>query len=257
MSGVLLTGTRMESLSLLASLPGPVQDIIRPLVEPLLERWDALVGDDDAVHESAARWRGLAAHLDDLARQQVRTVEDSEVAWLGLAQRSFADAASEVAVELDELSRRAVDVSSCLDEAAVAVRETERLVRELIRELLEWAALSLAVSAATSLVTLGASAIAGATAAAAKAAVTGSRIASLVRQLALVLRRIKERVDAYRRWVAGRSRVTRLALGKAESKAKTTIATQVTGLDGNYKDPALGLVGTAVGLGPRVPIPRS
>lgn len=243
MSAIVLVGTRMESLALLASLPAPVQEIIRPLVEPLLERWDALVGDDDAVHESAVRWRGLAAHLDHLGRQQARTVEDSDLAWLGRAQRSFADAAGEVAVELDELSRRAVDVSSCLDEAAIAVRQTQRWVGELIHELLEWAALSLVVSAATALVTLGASALAGATAAAARAAVTASRIATLVRQLAAVLRRLRARVDDYRAWVERQSRVQRFVLAKAEGRAKSAAARTATGWDGNYQDPARRIAG--------------
>lgn len=254
MSGVVLSGTRMESLALLGGLPGPVQDIIRPLVEPLLERWDALVGDDEAVHQAAARWRGLAAHLEDLGRHQGRTVEDSDVAWLGLAQRSFAEAAAEVAVELDELARRAADVGCCLEEAAVAVRQTERLVRDLIRELLEWAALSLAVSAATALVTLGASAVAGVTAAAAKAAVTGSRITRLVRQLAAVLRRLKERVDDYRAWIERQSKVKRRALAKLENKAKGMVARQVTGLDADYKRPASELLRTRLSQ-PRTPAP--
>lgn len=253
MSGVVLAGTRMESLALLGSLPAPVQEIIRPLVEPLLERWDALVGDDDAVHESAARWRSLATHLEVLGRQQTRTVEDSEAAWLGLAQRSFAEAATEVAVELDELSRRAADVGACLDEAAIAVRETERLVRDLIHELLEWAAVSLAVSAATALVTLGASAIAGASAAAAKAAVTGSRIASLVRRLAALLRRLMMRVDDYRAWVERQSKVKQFVVAKLESKAKTTAAHHATGLDGDVLHPARGILDSVLS-GPRTPV---
>lgn len=244
MSAVVLTGTRMESLTLLGSLPGPVQEIIRPLVDPLLERWDSLVGDDEAVHESADRWRGLAAHLEELGHHQTRTVEDTELAWLGLAQRSFASAATEVAVELDELSRRAGEVGSSLEEAAIAVRQTEQLVRQLIHELLEWAAISLAVSAATALVTLGASGVAGASAAAAKAAVTGSRIATLVRQLAAVLHRIKARIDAYRAWVKDQSRVKQFAIARVESKAKSTLAKEVTGLDGNVVDPAKGLAET-------------
>lgn len=252
MSGVVLAGTRMESMALLGSLPGPVQEIIRPLVQPLLDRWDSLVGDDEAVHESAARWRSLATHLEALGRQQARTVQESEVAWLGLAQRSFAEAATEVAVELDELSRRAADVGACLDEAAVAVRQTERLVRDLVRELLEWAAISLAVSAATALVTLGASAVAGASAAAAKAAVTGSRIASLVRQLAALLRRLKARVDKYRAWVEEQSKVKQLVVAKLEGKAKFTAAQHVTGLDGDVTHPAKGLLDSVLSK-PRTP----
>ncbi|UUZ61168.1 WXG100 family type VII secretion target [Nocardioides sp. B-3] len=253
-SGVALTGTRMESLALLGSLPGPVQEIIRPLVEPLLARWDALVGDDDAVHESAARWRGLADHLHELGRQQVRTVEDSDAAWLGLAQRSFADAAADVAVELEELARRATDVGACLDEAAVAVRTTEQLVRDPVRELLEWAALSLTVSAATALVTLGASAIAGAS----RGGCEGSRdcvpdhgARAPAGRCAARAHRASER---YRDWVKDQSRAKQWVLDRLEKKAKSKAAQQGTGPDGDYKTPARGLLGSATG-DLRTPVP--
>ena len=198
MTGVASSGTRLESVALLAALPVEVRDVIRPLVQPLLEQWDSLVGDHEAVREAADRWRSMGRHLDDLGRRQHRTVEDTGVGWVGLAAGGWTVAGAEVGRGLEELADRSLDVGDCLDEAASAVHETERLVRDLVRELLEWAALTLAVSAVTGLVTLGASTLAGAASAAAKAAVTGSRIAALVRRLAAVLRRIQDRVDAYR-----------------------------------------------------------
>ena len=92
MSGVVLTGTRMESIALLGSLPAEVQAVVRPLVQPLLEQWDSLVGDHEAVHEAAQRWRAMGRHVDDLGRRQHRTVEDTEPGWVGLAQRGWASA---------------------------------------------------------------------------------------------------------------------------------------------------------------------
>ncbi|KRF37669.1 WXG100 family type VII secretion target [Nocardioides sp. Soil805] len=251
MSGIALTPTRLESVTLLGSLPAEVQAVIRPVVRPLLEQWDALVGDHDAVREAAERWRGVGEHLDDIAHRQHRAVGDTEGAWVGLAQRSWAQAGTEVGVGLEALGERSADIGACLEEAATAVHETERLVRELVRELLEWAALTLAVSAVTGLVTLGASTVAGAVAAAAKAAVTGSRIAALVRRLAAVLQRIRARVDAYRAWVEGLSTVRRKVVERAERQVVATVVTkplrgatsEATGMDGQVREPLESLVG--------------
>lgn len=249
--GVVLDGTPMESVALLGRLPAEVQAILRPLVQPLLDQWDALVGDDDAVREAAARWRAVSRHLDDLARRQHRAVRDTEPGWAGSSQRSFALAGAEVGEGLDALARRSRDVADCLDEAAYAVHETERLVRDLVRELLEWAALTLAVSALTGLVTLGASTVAGAASAAAEAAVTGSRIAALVRRLAGVLRRIQDRVDDYRAWVEGLSTVRRWAVERAEKQVVGALVTrplraevgEATGMDGRVGRPLEALAG--------------
>lgn len=250
MSGVALAATRLEDVAILGSLPAEVQAVVRPLVVPLLEQWDALVGDHEAVAEAAERWRGMGRHLDDLAHRQRRAVDDTVPDWAGLAQRSWADAGTEVGVDLGALAERCVDVGACLDEAAEAVRETEMLVRELVRELLEWAALTLAVSAVTGLVTLGASTVAGAAAAAAKAAVTGSRIAALVRRLAAVLQRIRARVDDYRQWVQGLSTLRRRAVERAERQVVNTVVkkplrgavSEATGMDGQVREPAESLV---------------
>jgi uncharacterized protein YukE len=250
MSGVVLSGTRMESIALLGGLPVEVQHVVRPLVQPLLEQWDSLVGDHEAVHEAAQRWRAMGRHVDDLGRRQHRTVGDTEQGWAGLAQRSWAGAAGEVGSGLEALADRSRDVGDCLDEAAAAVRETELLVRELVRELVEWAALTLAVSAVTGLVTLGASTLAGAASAAARAAVTGSRIAALVGRLAAVLRRIQDRVDAYRAWVQGLGTVRRILVERAEQQAVSVAVRKplrgeiadAAGIDGKPLEPLTSLV---------------
>jgi hypothetical protein len=179
-------------------------------------------------------------------------VADTDVGWAGLAHGSWTEAGVEVGQGLEELAGRARDIGDCLEEAAIAVHETERLVRELVRELLEWAALTLAVSAVTGLVTLGASTVAGAATAAAKAAVTGSRIAALVRRLAAVLRRIQDRVDAYRDWVRGLPRMRRLVVERAEKQVVSTVVkkplrgatSEATGMDGQVREPLEGLVAT-------------
>lgn len=251
--GVALRGTSMESVALLGALPAEVQAVIRPLVQPLLDQWDSLVGDHDAVREAADRWRALGRHVDDLAHRQQRIVDDTATGWAGLAQRSFAETGAEVGAGLEELARRSLDIGDCLDLAAAAVHETEQLVRELVRELLEWAALTLAVSAVTGLVTLGASTLAGAAAAAARAAVTGSRITALIRRLAAVLRRIQDRVDAYRDWVQGLSTVRRRVVERVEKQVVSVVVKRpvrdavadATGMDGHYREPLAGLVRAA------------
>ncbi|WP_107766093.1 WXG100 family type VII secretion target [Nocardioides terrigena] len=251
MTGVASSGTLLESVALLAALPGEVRDIVRPLVQPLLDQWDSLVGDHEAVREAADRWRSMGRHLDDLGHRQHRTVEDTGVGWVGLAAGSWTVAGVEVGRGLEELADRSLDVGDCLDEAASAVHETERLVRDLVRELLEWAALTLAVSAVTGLVTLGASTLAGAASAAAKAAVTGSRIAALVQRLAGVLRRIQDRVDAYRDWVQGLSIVRRTVVERAEQQVVSVVVkkplrgtiSEATGMDGQVRRPLESLAG--------------
>jgi hypothetical protein len=250
MSGVVLRGTRMESVALLGSLPAEVQAVIRPLVQPLLEQWDSLVGDHEAVHEAAERWRAMGRHVDDLGRRQHRAIGDTEQGWVGLAQRGWAASAAEVGTGLEDLAGRSLDVGACLDEAAAAVRETERLVRDLVRELVEWAALTLAVSAVTGLVTLGASTLAGAATAAARAAVTGSRIASLLTRLAAVLRHIQQRVDAYRAWVEGLLFARRTVVEQAEKQVVSAVLkkplrgemSEATGIDGRPVPPLESLV---------------
>ncbi|KRF00641.1 hypothetical protein ASG88_09260 [Nocardioides sp. Soil777] len=251
MSGVAATGTRLESVALLAALPVEVRDVVRPLVQPLLEQWDSLVGDHDAVREAADRWRSMGRHLDDLGHRQHRTVEDTGIGWVGLAAGGWTVAGTEVGAGLEELADRSLDVGDCLDEAASAVHETERLVRDLVRELLEWAALTLAVSAVTGLVTLGASTLAGAASAAAKAAVTGSRIAALVQRLAAVLRSIQDRVDAYRDWVQGLSTLRRAVVERAEQQVVSVVlkkplrgaTSEATGMDGQVRRPLESLAG--------------
>jgi uncharacterized protein YukE len=244
-SGIAWGGTRLESVALLGTLPTEVRDVLRPLVQPLLDQWDSLIGDHDAVREAADRWRRMGHHLDDLAHRQRRTVEDTRDGWIGLAQEGWSAAGTEVGVGLEQVADRSLDLGDCLDEAAAAVRETELLVRELVRELFEWAALTLAVSAITGLVTLGASTVAGAAAAAAKAAVTGSRVAALVRRLAAVLRRLQDRVEAYRAWVQGLSTVRRTVVERAEQQVVSVLVrkplrgavSEATGMDGQYREP--------------------
>ncbi len=260
MTGVAQSGTRLESVALLAGLPVEVREILRPVVQPLLEHWDSLVGDHEAVREAADRWRSMGHHLDDLGHRQHRTVEDTAGGWVGLAAVSWAGAGAEVGRELEQLADRSLDVGDCLDEAASAVHETERLVRDLVRELLEWAALTLAVSAVTGLVTLGASTLAGAASAAARAAVTGSRIVALVQRLATVLRRIQDRVDAYRAWVQGLSALRRTVLERAEQQVVSAVVkkplrgatSEATGMDGQVRRPLESLVGAPL-REPRVP----
>lgn len=250
MSGVALTGTTLESVALLGSLPVEVQEVIRPMVQPLLDQWDALVGDHEAVREAAERWRAVGDRLDDVAGRQRHTVEATEAGWVGLARNSWAAAGAEVGAGLEQLADRARDVGDCLDEASAAVHETERLVRELVRELLEWAALTLAVSAVTGLVTLGASTVAGAATAAARAATTGSRIAVLVGRLAAVLSRIQDRIDRHREWVQGLTTVRRRAVERAEQRVVSVLVkkplrgeiSEATGMDGQYRAPLQPLV---------------
>ena len=178
MSGVVLTGTRMESIVLLGSLPAEVQAVVRPLVQPLLEQWDSLVGDHEAVHEAAERWRAMGRHVDDLGAPPAPRGRGHR-AGVGRPRPARLGGRRHRGRHRARGAGRAVPSTS----VPASTRRRAPCGRpsgwcaSWSRELVEWAALTLAVSAVTGLVTLGASTLAGAATAAARAAVTGSRIA--------------------------------------------------------------------------------
>lgn len=185
----------------LGALGEEIAGVMRPLLAPLLEKWEWVTGDDEQVHETAQLWRAMSDALTQVADDQRATSDRVGGEWEGWAQQAFDDAVDEVVRDLTEVAGRTSDVADLLDQAAVAVRETERIVADLIRGLIEWAAIALVISAAGAIVTLGASAAAGAAAAAARAGVVGARIAAQLGRLGLELRRIQLVLGVYQSWV--------------------------------------------------------
>ena len=226
----------------LGALGGEVAAVMRPLLAPLLEKWEWVTGDDEQVHETARRWRVMSEALTQVAFDEHESLARVAPDWEGLAQRSFDDAVEEVVRDLKEVADRTGDVADLLDEAAAAVRRTEQIVRDLIRELIEWAALSLAVSAAGAIITLGASAAAGAAAAAAKAGIVGARIAAQLGQPALELRRIQLVLGVYQSWVKSLD----FAKKRLVAVVQGIVVKGVAPIDGNWKPPAISLAQVTV-----------
>lgn len=221
----------------LGALGGEIAAILRPFLVPLLEKWEWVTGDDEQVHETARRWRAMSEEVSQVASDERAAVARVVGDWEGAARQSFDDAVQEVVRDLREIAVRAGDVAHLLDEAAVAVRRAEQVVRDLIQELVEWAAVSLAVSAAGAIITLGASAAAGAAAAAAKAGIVGARIATQLGRLALELRRIQLLLGVYESWIKSLG----LAQRRLVSTVQGTVVKAVTPLDAEWKAPALAL----------------
>lgn len=221
----------------LGALGGEIACVLRPLLAPLLEKWEWVTGDDEQVHETARRWRAMSEAVSQVAFDEQASVARVVGEWEGLAQRSFDDAVDQVVRDLKEVAVRTSDVADLLDEAAVAVRRAEQIVRDLIRELIEWAAISLAVSAAGAIITLGASAAAGAAAAAAKAGIVGAKIAAQLSQLALELRRIQLLLGVYESWVKSLGFLQK----RLVSTVQAIVVKSVAPIDGNWKPPALTL----------------
>ncbi len=226
----------------LGGMGGEVAALMRPLLAPLVEKWEWVTGDDEQVHETARRWRAMSRAVGEVARDQHACARLVTGEWEGSAHDAFDEAVLTLARELEEVADRTGEVAHLLDEAADAVRHAELVVADLIEELVEWAALSLAISAVGAIVTLGASAAAGAAAAAAKAGVVGARIAIQLGRLSADLQRIRLLLGAYQVWVKHLSFIQKQLVKKAQG----LVLKEVTTLDGSWKKPAVTLVGIRV-----------
>jgi uncharacterized protein YukE len=221
----------------LGALGAEIAAVMRPLLAPLVEKWEWVTGDGEQVHETAHRWRSMSDAVTEVADCQRASSDRLVGEWEGWAYLAFDDAVDEVVRDLKEVAVRTREVADLLDQAAVAVREAERIVADLIRGLIEWAAVTLVISAAGAVVTLGASAAAGAAAAAARAGVVGARIASELGRLALELRRIQLVLGVYQTWVKSLTFVQRRLVNQGER----IVVGDLSGLDASLMGPALDL----------------
>lgn len=121
----------------LGALGAEIAAVMRPLLAPLVEKWEWVTGDDEQVHDTAQRWRVMSEALTQVAYDERAAVSRVAGEWEGMAHLAFGAAVDEVVHDLDEIAQRAGEVANLLDQAAVAVRRAEQLVRDLIRELIE------------------------------------------------------------------------------------------------------------------------
>ncbi|MER5640673.1 WXG100 family type VII secretion target [Kitasatospora sp. NPDC002227] len=176
----------------LSPLSGAVDELMRPLVEPLAEPLEFVTGDPEGLAEAAELWRRHAGVLREVVADQRRDRAGLGHDWQGPAADAFQAELAQYEVALEEEADDLEATAALLDEAAAQCRLAQDLVETVIRELIEWAIITLAASLAFSLVTAGVSMAAGAATAAAEAGIASARIASLVRKLASALKKIEK-----------------------------------------------------------------
>lgn len=239
-----------EAEGWMSGLLSEIYGVMKPLVNPLVEKWDSVVGEPEAVNDVAAQWRGMSESLTNLATFQRQAAAATDGGWQGEAHDAYLAKVEEVAEAIKSMAGQVKEVAGFLDSAAEEVRNVEQLVKDLVFELIEWAAISLAVGAAGAIFTFGASAAAGAAAAAAKAGVTGAKIASLLSKVATALKKIAALIKAYQAWVKA------LGFKKAfafKAAVQTPLVKAVTGLDAKWRDPATDL--GEIHFGVNIPAP--
>ncbi|MCU7825414.1 WXG100 family type VII secretion target [Kitasatospora sp. DSM 101779] len=169
-----------------------IDEIMRPIVEPLAEPLEFVTGDPEGLEAAAQLWRRQAVGLREVVADQRRDRAALAHDWQGEAAERFLQELAEYETALEAEADDMDATAELLDEAAAESRMAQDLVETVIRELIEWAIITLAASIAFSVVTAGISLAAEAAAAATEGAVATTRIARLVAKLAKVLRRIEE-----------------------------------------------------------------
>ena len=215
-----------------------IYSVMKPLLNPLVDKWDSVTGDSQAVYDTSAKWRGMAEGMRNIAEFEIDGGDATTDGWQGLSGTAYRSAVTEMAGYLEDIAEQMDGVSGFLDQAAEEVYNAEQLCRQLIYELVEWAAITLAVSAAGAIVTFGASAAAGAAAAAAKAGVTGVKIANLLRKVATALKKVADAIKAYKAFLKGLGFKKKFLF---KASVEKPIIRAITQLDGDYKGPAFGL----------------
>ncbi|MFZ3597325.1 WXG100 family type VII secretion target [Streptomyces sp. BH104] len=174
----------------MSPLSGLLDDLMRPVVEPLAEPLEFVTGDPEGLQEAADLWKRQAGELRDVVADQRRDRQDLAHEWSGEAADAFMQQLAELEAEFEAEAADMDGTAELLQEAADECRVIQDMVESVIRELIEWAIITLAASAAFAALTAGVSAAAGTAAAAAEGSLAATRIASLVTRLARALQKI-------------------------------------------------------------------
>jgi WXG100 family type VII secretion target len=176
----------------MSPLSGLLDELMRPIVEPLAEQLECVTGDPEGLQDAADLWAKQAGEIRDLVADQRRDRADLAHEWSGDAADSFMSELVQLEAEFEAEAGDMEATAELLREVAEECRAVQEMVETVIRELIEWALITLAASAAFAALTAGVSAAAGSAAAAAEGALATSRIASLVARLARALQKIAE-----------------------------------------------------------------
>ncbi len=176
----------------LSPLSSAVDAILRPVVSPIVDLADPILGDSDATAKAAVASRDLAAALEELATEHESAGRGTATDWMGDGAEKYRAHIAEVAAGLRELAAAFDDTADQLEDATACIEEAVAMVETIVRELIEAVALTLLASAALSVVTAGVSAAAGAAAASVEAGIASARIAALVTRIAAWLKKIAD-----------------------------------------------------------------
>ncbi|MFF4701373.1 WXG100 family type VII secretion target [Streptomyces chattanoogensis] len=245
-----------------------VDDIMRPLVEPLADQLEFVTGDPETLNEAAKLWRDKASELRDVVADQRRDRADLMHEWTGQSAEAFQNNLAELETAMEAEADDMDKTAEVLEGAAEQAQFAQEMVETVIRELIEWALITLAAAVALSVVTAGVSLAAEAAAAAAESGIASARIASLVarlarelKSLANILKMLKQakklsKVKKWKPWTwkhikdAGEAEKFAIAYGaKKVHKAIKGGAKGVMGGLGFTGNPVGGAVGVAVGDG--------
>ncbi|WP_052389966.1 WXG100 family type VII secretion target [Streptomyces sp. NRRL B-24484] len=180
----------------MSPLGSVIDEIMRPIVEPLAEPLEFVTGDPEGLEAAAQLWRRQATELREVVADQRRDRAALAHDWQGEAAEAFLRELAEYETALEAEADDMDATAELLDEAAAESRMAQDLVETVIRELIEWAIITLAASLAFSVVTAGISLAAEAAAAAAEGTIASARIANLVAKLARALKKIEEAMKA-------------------------------------------------------------
>jgi WXG100 family type VII secretion target len=159
----------------MSPLSGLLDELMRPVVEPLAEQLEFVTGDPEGLQDAADLWAKQAGELRDLLADQRRDRADLAHEWSGEAADAFFNELIDLEAEFEAEAADMEGTAELLREAAEECRVVQEMVETVIRELIEWALITLAASAAFAALTAGVSAAAGAAAAAAEGSLAATR----------------------------------------------------------------------------------
>jgi|SRR5690606_26714395 len=91
--------------SFLNGVPGEIQLIVRPLLNPFIEAIEMVAGDPDDLTRAAEAWRDAASQVRDVAREQKSEVAKTREQWKGEASDAFGRKLDAVGKNLEDVAK--------------------------------------------------------------------------------------------------------------------------------------------------------
>jgi uncharacterized protein YukE len=184
---------------------GAAYGIIKPIVEFLAHPLDAVTGDPDQLRAKAEAWRKAADDMEQYATRELEARGQLLSHWEGEAATNFNTEMQAINQSLHDIAAHFDGTAELLDGSADGAQQAQDLVEQIVRELIAWLIVTIIVALASSWITLGASVAAGAAAGAIEAGVAGTRaaavglkLARLLRQVAVFLKKMSDFAKAYK-----------------------------------------------------------